>query len=406
MAPQVLASCSLDGKVCLVDTERGGGLIHVWKSHRAAAGHLLVTAGDENTLLSCGDDGRVVQYDRRSQESPRRLLDWRHRWGSNMTHRWCGVGVGVHGVALNSIASCALKPHLLLLGGEDPFLWLFDRRRLTRSNPLECEPLSVFRPQDLPWERSVVTGTALSPDGRRLLGSWSGHNIFEFQADEGRPRMQMTEFFGQRRRAGCPAPEGLCQHFTEYVGHNNRRTNKEVAYLGGGGEMVASGSDCGRLFVWDARRNGALVCVAKGDTHVVNTISGHPHDLCLVTGGIDTTVKFWSPTSSVPQQLTGTVENLTRSVFSESGSLSGSEVDGTSALDEADLDSVASEDILTDDENSVDESENPATHSHNMLDGVLDNRDGSSSSPSPPGQDPGETVGVETEASVAMSGVD
>ena len=50
-------------------------------------------------------------------------------------------------------------------------------------------------------------------------------------------------------------------------------------------EYVASGSDCGHLFVW-SKADGELRAMRKGDEDVLNCIDPHPHlPLTLATSG-------------------------------------------------------------------------------------------------------------------------
>jgi len=44
-----------------------------------------------------------------------------------------------------------------------------------------------------------------------------------------------------------------------------------------GEEYVLSGSDCGRIFIWD-KYSAELVMILQGDKHVVNCVQPHPFD--------------------------------------------------------------------------------------------------------------------------------
>ena len=44
-----------------------------------------------------------------------------------------------------------------------------------------------------------------------------------------------------------------------------------------GEDFVLSGSDCGRIFIWD-KYSAELVMILQGDKHVVNCVQPHPHD--------------------------------------------------------------------------------------------------------------------------------
>jgi len=85
--------------------------------------------------------------------------------------------------------------------------------------------------------------------------------------------------------------------FTQrYTGHCNIRTVKEVNFYGPRSEYVVSGSDCGRVFIWD-KKTAQLVNMMVGDRDVVNCASGHPFDPTLATSGIENNVKIWTPTA-------------------------------------------------------------------------------------------------------------
>ncbi|XP_048577899.1 DDB1- and CUL4-associated factor 6 isoform X2 [Nematostella vectensis] len=86
-----------------------------------------------------------------------------------------------------------------------------------------------------------------------------------------------------------------------YKGHRNARTMiKEAAFWGD--RFVVSGSDCGRIFIWD-KNTCEIVVVLQGDKHVVNCIQPHPFDPILASSGIDYDIKLWSPSLEYPQPL-------------------------------------------------------------------------------------------------------
>lgn len=67
---------------------------------------------------------------------------------------------------------------------------------------------------------------------------------------------------------------------------------KEACFWGD--SHVMSGSDCGRVFVWE-RKTGRLVMLWEADRHVVNCLQPHPTLPVLATSGIDYDVKLWAP---------------------------------------------------------------------------------------------------------------
>jgi len=81
-----------------------------------------------------------------------------------------------------------------------------------------------------------------------------------------------------------------------FKGHRNSRTMiKEANYWGD--DFILSGSDCGRIFVWD-KHTGECVMLLQGDRHVVNCVQPHPYDPILATSGIDHNIKLWAPLSA------------------------------------------------------------------------------------------------------------
>lgn len=100
-------------------------------------------------------------------------------------------------------------------------------------------------------------------------------------------------------------PEAAFDMKQRYVGHCNVGTDiKQASFLGQQGEFVASGSDDGRLFIWE-KRTGRLVKVLLGDGAVVNCVQCHPFDCAIATSGIDNTIKMWTPHAGVPSMVAG-----------------------------------------------------------------------------------------------------
>ncbi|PSS31598.1 WD and tetratricopeptide repeats protein [Actinidia chinensis var. chinensis] len=95
-------------------------------------------------------------------------------------------------------------------------------------------------------------------------------------------------------------PEAVIDMKQRYVGHCNVGTDiKQASFLGERGEYVASGSDDGRWFIWE-KKTGRVIKILVGDESVVNCVQCHPFDCVVATSGIDSTIKIWTPTASVP----------------------------------------------------------------------------------------------------------
>eukprot|EP01122_Echinamoeba_exundans_P001416 TRINITY_DN1147_c0_g1_i1.p1 TRINITY_DN1147_c0_g1~~TRINITY_DN1147_c0_g1_i1.p1 ORF type:complete len:618 (-),score=103.64 TRINITY_DN1147_c0_g1_i1:53-1906(-) len=81
----------------------------------------------------------------------------------------------------------------------------------------------------------------------------------------------------------------------KFTGHCSIRTIKECSFFGSQQEYIVSGSDCGHIFIWD-KSSGKIVTAMKGDSAIVNSIQGHPHDgFVLASSGIESNVKLWQP---------------------------------------------------------------------------------------------------------------
>ena len=78
----------------------------------------------------------------------------------------------------------------------------------------------------------------------------------------------------------------------QYVGHRNVKTFlKSVAFMCDDA-YVSTGSDCGGMFVWDAR-TCELVLKVQADSQVVNNVCPHPSLPMVVTSGIDDCMRVW-----------------------------------------------------------------------------------------------------------------
>ncbi|CAN0141585.1 unnamed protein product, partial [Hapterophycus canaliculatus] len=88
------------------------------------------------------------------------------------------------------------------------------------------------------------------------------------------------------------SPRAMTQR---YAGACNVQTViKEASFFGDGGGYVVSGSDDGRVFVWE-RASGRLVRAIKADDQIVNCVAPHPSLPVLATSGLESVVRLWSP---------------------------------------------------------------------------------------------------------------
>ena len=82
----------------------------------------------------------------------------------------------------------------------------------------------------------------------------------------------------------------------KFVGARNRETIKGVTYVGQNSEFVASGSDCGSMFIWETKTGTLVNILEEADNYVLNAIAAHPSGApVLASSGIEHVVKLWSP---------------------------------------------------------------------------------------------------------------
>jgi hypothetical protein len=79
-----------------------------------------------------------------------------------------------------------------------------------------------------------------------------------------------------------------------FVGHANVKTFLKGVAFACDDAYVATGGDCGGLFIWH-KKTGTLVRKVQADAQVVNSVCPHPRLPVLVTSGIDDVVRIWEP---------------------------------------------------------------------------------------------------------------
>merc|ERR1712130_70821 len=83
---------------------------------------------------------------------------------------------------------------------------------------------------------------------------------------------------------------------SNYIGHRTVETVKECNFFGPRSEFVISGSDCRHVFIW-RKSDGEIVNILKGDNRITNVVQGNPTNCSLVTAGLDSTVKLFTPSA-------------------------------------------------------------------------------------------------------------
>jgi hypothetical protein len=138
-----------------------------------------------------------------------------------------------------------------------------------------------------------VTGCRYNYAGDELLLSYNDADVYTIDMrPESVQSYQLGEDKSLTQEEISSYGDGYKQKFE---GHRNNDTVKQVAYLGPRSEYVVSGSDCGHVFIWDARTSEMLRVMYGDSFGAINCISTHPSLPLLATSGLNSDAKLWEP---------------------------------------------------------------------------------------------------------------
>eukprot|EP01089_Gocevia_fonbrunei_P020458 TRINITY_DN7640_c0_g1_i1.p1 TRINITY_DN7640_c0_g1~~TRINITY_DN7640_c0_g1_i1.p1 ORF type:complete len:679 (-),score=136.31 TRINITY_DN7640_c0_g1_i1:4-2040(-) len=230
-----------------------------------------------------------------------RLFDLRAPPTSNETVLLTLKNTSNEKVSINSICFDTWKTlspgTSFVLGACDPFVRLCDLRSITKNGAKTiaryCPKASLERYSKS--ENSYtgswsVTGVDLNSIGE-CAATYSHGNAYLFNMNpytHHEPDSTATD-------TSTKFADVETRTVMEYKGHRNVRTFlKEITFLGNN-QYVATGSDCGHLFIWD-KNTGKIVNWLKADSNVVNGVAPHPSgEPRFGTCGIDSEGKIWGP---------------------------------------------------------------------------------------------------------------
>eukprot|EP00967_Tisochrysis_lutea_P135427 scaffold240352_cov30-Tisochrysis_lutea.AAC.3 len=179
----------------------------------------------------------------------------------------------------------------------DTFVRTYDLRKSlsTSGQGTNAQPLRAFAPRKLIESPSRAQSSAYLSQGAsglaysergELLVNLRGADLFLFDARDGAPTKQT----GPRHIDSIPT---VTQTLGEYVGRINDETfAKECAFIHDGA-FVATGGDCGHLYVW-CKQSGELIMRERADGCIVNCVAPHPGLPVLAVSGIDSDIKLFS----------------------------------------------------------------------------------------------------------------
>lgn len=284
-----VASCAADGALCMNSVHRGAEAGNmVWVARSAMALKLCFYPRSPEVLLCSFADGTV------------RLFDLRLR-GQPVSCITAAPGRG-HALVVAEFSPCGN----LIACGADDMLRLLDLRRSTDSQPdlHHTNFVGRIRPPPNRSPALCVSGICWARDGRHLLANYMAGDIMLFDTYEARQTSRAESIPGssagsQVSESSDPISsprekqvEASAAIRMRFVGRENRKTfAKEVRFLLGD-RFVATGGDCGHLFVW-RNRDGALVQKLRADGSICNCVAPHPVLPLVAVSGIEHTVKLF-----------------------------------------------------------------------------------------------------------------
>ncbi len=143
---------------------------------------------------------------------------------------------------------------------------------------------------------ATKTAASAATDTAAALKSSDDAMSSDEKSGTGKPeKFHSAGYFGPRRP---PRTAKRRRTFnSRLTGHCNVQTDiKEATFWY---NYIVSGSDDGRIFIWD-KRTGRLVGVLQCSEEVVNCVRPHPFDAVLASSGIEHSVQLWRPTGSDP----------------------------------------------------------------------------------------------------------
>ncbi|KAL0479546.1 hypothetical protein AKO1_007771 [Acrasis kona] len=317
---QTIVSCAREPNIYVFDLSRPTNpLQQKYTCHSDVVHKLSIEPGSTSVFISCSSDGTARQFDIREKDINHIVADLRRARSTVGSFRRPSC------IPLNSVDFNPVNPNYFIIGGDDPYIRLYDRRSSSTICVQKYSPESIvnnYNP-DRPYSSCHITGVRHNVLGTEIIGTWSGDNIYLFDVEPAKfasPRVTSTpppssssmdesadddqEDDGEWEDVPEEQQSNVSGESADYVsqykvcckGHVNVRTVKEVQFLGPRSEYIAAGSDCGNIFIYNSK-NAEIVNVMKGDRDVVNCIDPHPScKLSFVSSGIDSDCKVWQPT--------------------------------------------------------------------------------------------------------------
>ncbi|KAL8612271.1 hypothetical protein ACOMHN_038183 [Nucella lapillus] len=274
-----VVSCARDGQVRLSELSLTGVCKNTKKlaQHRGAAHKLALEYDSPHVFLSCGEDALTYQIDLR-EERPNKLIVTKENDNK---------------VPLYSIHSNPVNPYQFLTSGRDPYVRMYDKRKINES--VNSGIVKKYCPKHLDNSslKTNVTCACYSFNGSEIIGSYNDEDIYLFD------------------NTGSDSTDAV----RRYSGHRNNATvkgvsfygprMKGVSFYGPRSDFVVTGSDCGHVYLWDKDTEHIVHFLEADRSGVVNVLEPHPFAPVLATSGLDHDVKIFAPISHDPPRMEG-----------------------------------------------------------------------------------------------------
>lgn len=111
---------------------------------------------------------------------------------------------------------------------------------------------------------------------------------------------KMTNTFSELVKQETERASAAFDYTKRYLGHCNMNTDiKEANFFG---DFIVAGSDDGAFYIWDKNSTNLMKAV-YGDMQILNCLQPHPSICMLATSGIESSVKIWSPSGKICQDV-------------------------------------------------------------------------------------------------------
>lgn len=230
-------------------------------------------------------DGYVVRFDTRSKSGDRVTNLRTDAW-----LRAAAVGRFSSPPSGTAIAFNPIDPHVIAVGTSTKMVQLFDVRDWSKPVSRIVPNFSTPAHGGSQGEAEVAVSGFDWDKRNRIIVNYCRQSVIEID----------TGLLNSSDEP-CRYSVGSSVIPRFWTGRLNHQTFlKEVALLGNG-KYVATGGDCGNLFVWERFGTQRLILKKPADPYVLNCVAPHPYLPVLATSGIASVADIWEPTGEISE---------------------------------------------------------------------------------------------------------